>query len=261
VKKNPLGMAVVTHSELEAFIGTYLSKFSALTANLSPDQKYLILPRYLSEKCDIIGTISRTKGVSLKFVVREDKQSSRFEETDKPIGDEVLPMISVEGKHAFLILDGENMVLQNVNLITKEFYDNHSELVDKLTRATNLIMDEPKRFVEVVSGDLKLIDCSLAFCKDGKDFLDRIDCLWLFSSNQSSDFHSSKAEFQAIEITFSSISVFLSILEFYSYILDRHHHTSQGTSVLRHLGRSSVGFGLRRPTAETTKKHRLFLCQ
>lgn len=30
---------------------------------------------------------------------------------------------------------------------------------------------------------------------------------------------------------FSLILVFLSIWEFYPYILDRHHHTSQGTSV------------------------------
>jgi len=122
-----------------------------------------------------------------------DKEVFGFQDTGKSIEDEVLPNLSSQG-NVFFVLDGQNQVLQNVNLITKEFYDKHKDLVEKLTRSTNLIMDKAEKFVDVVSGDLKLIDCTLAFCRNGRDILDRIDCLWLLSSNQSSDFSRNRAE-------------------------------------------------------------------
>jgi hypothetical protein len=117
-------------------------------------------------------------------------------DTEKSIEEEVLPLLSPEGS-VFLVINAQNQVLENINLITKEFYDKHKDLIEKLTRSTNFIMEAPKKFVEVISGDLKLIDCTLAFCKDGKDCLDRIDCLWLFSSNRSSDFSKKRAELLA----------------------------------------------------------------
>lgn len=189
-------MSIVTQSELELFIKTYLNRFSSLAGNLSESQKHLLLPRYLGKKCEIIGTISKVRGISIKFNVTENKESISFQNTEKPIEDEVLPLLSAEGS-VLVVLDGQNQVVENVNLITKEFYDKHKDLVEKLTRSTNFIMDAPRKFVEVVSGDLKLIDCTLAFCKDGKDTLDRIDCLWLFGSNQSSDFSENRAELLA----------------------------------------------------------------
>lgn len=189
-------MSIITHSELESFIKTYLNRFYSLAANLSESQKHLLLPRYLSKKSEIMVTISKAKGASIRFKVTENKESISFQDTEKSIEDEVLPLLSREGS-VFLILDGQNQVLENINLIRKEFYDKHKDLIEKLTRSTNFIMDAPKKFVEVVSGDLKLIDCTLAFCKDGKDVLDRIDCLWLFSSNQSSDFSKKRAELLA----------------------------------------------------------------
>jgi len=186
-------MSIATHSELESFIKTYLNRFSSLAANLSESQKHLLLPRYLSKKCEITGTISKVKGVSIKFNVTENKESISFQDTEKSIEDEVLPPLSAKGS-VFLVLHGQNQVLENMNLITKEFYLKHKELIKKLTRSSNFIMDKAKKFVEIVSGDLKLIDCTLAFYKNEKDVLERIDCLWLFSSNQSSDFSRSRAE-------------------------------------------------------------------
>jgi hypothetical protein len=189
-------MPVITHSELEIFIKTYLNKFSQLTSNLSWDQKVLLLPRYLAEKCEITATISRSKGVSIRFNVTKNKESFKFKDTEKSIEDEVLPSLSASG-NVFLVLDGENQVLENINLITKEFYDKNKDLIEKLTRSSNFIMDGAKKFVEIVSGDLKLVDCTLAFCKNGKDILDKLDCLWLFSSNQSQGFPKEKAELLA----------------------------------------------------------------
>jgi hypothetical protein len=55
-------------------------------------------------------------------------------------------------------------------------------------------MEEPKKFVEIISGDLQLVDCTLGFYKNGKKILDNIDFLWLFGSNQSSDFSTKRAE-------------------------------------------------------------------
>jgi len=185
-------MPSVTHSELEAFVKSYLTTFQRLTCNLSDSQKTLLLPKYLAKKCQIIGIISKVSGVSIRFNVM-DKEVFGFQDTGKSIEDEVLPNLSSQG-NVFFVLDGQNQVLQNVNLITKEFYDKHKDLVEKLTRSTNLIMDKAEKFVDVVSGDLKLIDCTLAFCRNGRDILDRIDCLWLLSSNQSSDFSRNRAE-------------------------------------------------------------------
>lgn len=187
-------MSIVTHSELEKFIRTYLNTFSNLTSKLSESQKHLLLPRYLSKKCNIITTISKIKGVSIRFDVPKNKESLTFQDTKKSIEDEVLPILAQQGS-VFFVLDGKNQVLENINLITKEFYDKHKDLIVELTRSTNFIMsDDAEKYVDIVSGDLKLVDCTLAFCKKGEDVLDRIDCLWLFGSNQSSSFSESMAK-------------------------------------------------------------------
>lgn len=189
-------MPVITHSELEIFIKTYLKKFSQLTSNLSQDQKVLLLPRYLVEKCEIIGTVSRSKGVSIRFNTTENK-SSKFKDTEKSIEDEVLPSLSAKGNAFFRVSDGKNQSYYNINLITQEFYDKHKDIIKTLTRGSNFKMKGTKKIVEIVSGDLKLVDCALAFCENGKDVLDKLDCLWLFSSNQCQDFSREKAELLA----------------------------------------------------------------
>lgn len=189
-------MSRVTHSQLEAFIKTYLDTFSRLTSNLSETQKTLLLPRYIVHKCVIIGTISRVHGISIRFNVTQNKESFRFQDTGKSIEDAVLPSLSSHG-NVFFVLDGQNQVVENINLVTREFYDKNKDLIEKLTRSTNFVMEGAEKFVDVVSGDLKLVDCTLAFCKDGSDVLDRIDCLWLFGSNQSSDFSRMRAELLA----------------------------------------------------------------
>lgn len=189
-------MSTVTHSQLEAFIKTYLNTFLHLTSKLSESQKTLLLPRYLAQKCAIVGTISKAHGVSIRFNVTQNKESLSFQDTGKSIEDEVLPSLSSHGS-VFFVLDGQNQVIENINLVTKEFYDKHKDLIEQLTRSANFIMEGAEKFIDIVSGDLKLVDCTLAFCKDGKDILDRIDCLWLFSSNQSSYFSKSRAKLLA----------------------------------------------------------------
>jgi len=185
-------MPIVTHVELELFIKIYLNKFSQLTSKLSELQKTLLLPGYLSEKCEITGTVSKSRGVGIRFNVA-NKKSFNFQDTENLIEDEVLPLLYTNG-NVFFVLDGRNQVLENVNLISKEFFDKNKDLIEKLTRSSNLIMSRPKKFIEIISGDLKLINCTLAFLKSGKNILDKLDCLWLFSSNQSSNFSKVKAE-------------------------------------------------------------------
>ena len=72
-------MSILTHSELELFIKTYLNTFSSLSANLSESQKHLLLPRYIGKKCEITGTISKVKGVSIRFSVTKNKESFSFQ--------------------------------------------------------------------------------------------------------------------------------------------------------------------------------------
>jgi hypothetical protein len=189
-------MSIVTHSELETFTKEYLNTFHGLSSNLSETQKSLLLPKYLNTKREITGTISKVNGVAIRFKSGREKESFVFQDTSKAIEDEVLPTLSKKGD-VFFVLEGERQVLENVNLITREFYDRHKDLIEKLTRSSNFVMSEAEKFVEMISGDLKLIDCTLAFSDGGTDILDRIDCLWLFNSNHSSDFSKGKGEMLA----------------------------------------------------------------
>jgi hypothetical protein len=188
-------MPVITRSELEIFINAYLKKFSELTFGLSKEQKDLLLPRYLIEKCEIIATVSRSKGVSIRFNITKNRESFEFQNTEKSIEDEVLPSLSGKGCF-FRVSDGKSQSFYNRNLITQEFYDKHKDFIDTLARGSNFFLKEEK-IAEIASGDLELVDCALAFCKNGKDVLDKFDCLWLFSSNQSQDFSREKAELLA----------------------------------------------------------------
>jgi hypothetical protein len=186
-------MTIVTHSEMECFIRAYLDIYKKLSSNLSDYNKHFLLPRYLTEKCEITVTISKAKGTSIRFNVNQKKEVFTFQNTTQSIEDEVLPKLS-QKNGVFFVLDGERQVLENINLITREYFDRNKELIEKLTRSTNFVMDNAEKFIDVVSGDLKLVDCTLAFCENGSDKLDRIDCLWLFGSNRSFDFSPKKAE-------------------------------------------------------------------
>ena len=189
-------MSIITHSELETFIKEYLNTFQSLSSKLSEIQKSLLFPKYLTKKCEIIGTISNVNGIAIRFKSGKEKESFVFQDTSKAIEDQVLPALSKKGE-VFFILEGERQVLENVNLITGEFYDRHRDLIENLTRSSNFVMRGAEKFVKMISGDLKLIDCTLAFCVSGTDVFDRIDCLWLFNSNHSSDFSKGKGEMLA----------------------------------------------------------------
>jgi hypothetical protein len=89
---------------------------------LTEIQRTLLLPTYILKKCDIIGTISKISGVSIRFNVTGNTETFNFDMTNKSIEDEVLPCLSSSG-NVFFILDGQNQVLENINLITKEFYE------------------------------------------------------------------------------------------------------------------------------------------
>ena len=186
-------MTIVTHSEMECFIRAYLDTYKKLSFNLSDHNKRFLLPRYLTEKCEVTVTISKAKGTSIRFNANQKNESFKFQDTTKSIEDEVLPKLS-QKSGVFFVLDGERQVLENINLVTKEYFDKNKELIEKLTRSANFIMDNAEKFIDVISGDLKLVDCTLAFSEKGSDKLDRIDCLWLFGSNRSFDFSKNKAE-------------------------------------------------------------------
>ena len=59
-------------------------------------------------------------------------------------------------------------------------------------------MDNAEKFIDIVSGDLKLINCTLAYLENSLDKLEEIDCLWLFGSNNPFDFTKSRAEQLAV---------------------------------------------------------------
>ena len=74
-------MTIVTHSEMECFIRTYLDTCKRLSSDLSEYNKHFLLPRYLTEECQIIVTISKAKGTSIRFNVNQKKEVFMFQDT------------------------------------------------------------------------------------------------------------------------------------------------------------------------------------
>ena len=179
---------------MEHFVRSYLDAYNSLTEKLTVDKKRLILPKYLFEKCQIDICISKINGVSIKFIPNQKKESMKFEDTNLPIEDRVLPSLSNKGKDCFFVVDGARNIVKNLNLIERSVYERNRQFIEQLARSTNLVMDNPIRFIELLSGDLKLIDCTLAYTERGKDKVENINCLWLFATNNSTFFSKENAE-------------------------------------------------------------------
>ncbi len=225
-------ITIVSSSQLEKFIKSYLQTFEELASKFRRSDRVLILPRYLTDpyKNKVKAAISETHGVTIEFFAERIKEDMQIEVKTERVEDIVFPKLSENG-NVFFTVEGPNTILENVNLITQEFYEKHKELIEKLSRATNIVMDNPKTFIEVREGDIKLIDVTLAYSFEDMEYIKKIDCLWIFATN-SSDFFSPEKAKELARIDYEKIisgimgkvpiRSLIAVLHGYKELLDRY---------------------------------------
>jgi hypothetical protein len=81
-----------------------------------------------------------------------------------------LPLLS-EGGSGFFEIEGEGNVIESLNLISEEFFFRHKEVIETLSKATNLLGKNIKWFIRVKSDDVKLVDMGIACTVNDKDIL------------------------------------------------------------------------------------------
>ncbi|TDA41993.1 MAG: hypothetical protein DSO07_01660 [Thermoproteota archaeon] len=166
-------------------------------------ERELIFPEYLSYCFHIKGYISKIHGVAIEFVEstgewESDNWKIDIEEIDRSIEDFVLPLIP-EGKNGFFEIAAEGTVLENLNLITDEFFAKYKGIIKTLSKGANLLGKDIGWFVRVRSGDVKLIDIGIA-CRTGdRDILKEIKFLWIIGTNNAEFFSEAVAKHHAVQ--------------------------------------------------------------
>jgi len=139
----------------------------------------------LSRPCRIIGTISESHGVAIEFRANE-KPEVQIRISKQRIEDLVSLKISeAYSDRGLFVVKGANHVIQDLNMITQDFYEKYRKIIDNLTHCANLVPKRVGYFVKIISGDVKLVNCAIAFIQDGLERIRKFDCLWLFASSSS----------------------------------------------------------------------------
>jgi len=111
----------------------------------------------------------------------------------QPIDQVVLPKISEKKKPLFVVA-GRGNSIRNINVITEDFYSKYKEIIEVLSRGVNFKIRDFGQFFNVKRGDVKLVDMAFACLLEGKDWLKRTKCLWIFGENSSETFSPEIAE-------------------------------------------------------------------
>jgi hypothetical protein len=189
---------MLSRNQIERFVNAYITKFESLSASVDKSYRILLFPPYLATPHKIRCTISSTFGAAIEFHETADKWKIEVTFDQRRIEDAVLPSLSQAGA-PFFQNRGSNNTIGTLNLITRDFFERHKEVLEALSRASNLIKDQPNKFFEIEQGDLRLVDLGLGYTVGGKDVARRIPCLWLFASNSSKEFSPKRAEQFATE--------------------------------------------------------------
>lgn len=193
---------IVSERTLRSFILAYLDKLHELTQQVK--QVYptialdLLFPEFIVKPFQIKGVISRRHGVAIGFIKPTNEIIVEIVKTDKRIEDTILPRLSDGNKPVFHI--NESFVtISNLNIISKDFYAKYKDVIEALTRATNLIVGPNLGYVvKVIRGDVKLVDVSIAYREKGQYKVKKIPFLWIFGSNDEKLFNRGTAEDHAL---------------------------------------------------------------
>ena len=191
-------MGIVSPSEIIRFIQDYHREADTILARFSQD-RFRIFPGYLTNAHSIRVIVSTSKGAAVKYEERSEIRKFTSKITSEPIEDATLARISNESEKCIFRNQGNNNVLENLNMLTKDFYEARRLIVEALSKAANLVMENPGRFVQLETGDLRLINVGLGYMKDGRAVVKTIPHAWLFASNSRDSFDREKARSYAIE--------------------------------------------------------------
>lgn len=221
--------SIVTPSQLENFVRCYIQTFEKLTAKIKREDRALILPQHLARPHRVNGVISKIHGVAVEFAERSPRWVIKTSYDERRIEEAVLLKISEEDS-TFFTNSGISNTLENVNLVTKEFYEKQRQTIENLTRSVNFVMDNVGYFIKIKNGDIKLIDISLAYVEGGREFTRRINCLWLFGTNSSEFFSTNRAaklareDFEKVISTLAGkvpIKLLIATLQTYQELLNK----------------------------------------
>jgi hypothetical protein len=179
---------------LKNFIKAYAEKLLSSTSKFSQDEKILLFPEHLQRPFNVLGTISKSHGVSIEFTNSAEVTSVRVQYVDPRIDEYIFPKIGSSEKPA-LKVNAENLGITSINFVSRSFYDRYKEIIEVLCRSSNFLLgDFFGRFLEVGQGDIQLTDASFACLHDGKEWLKRAKFLWIFASNSQNAFSLETAE-------------------------------------------------------------------
>jgi len=175
-----------------------------MTKKYQSPERALLFPEYLSYCFHVKVIISKSHGVAIEFVDEvgnweSDNWEISVEETEERIENSVLPVISADGG-GFFEVAGSNVVLENLNLITNDFYSKYKHVIEPLSRATNMIRTNSGWFIKVKDGgDVRLIDVGIACIINNEDIVRKIKFLWLIGTNCNEFFTIDRAREHATE--------------------------------------------------------------
>lgn len=191
-------LGIVSPHEIISFLEDYHREADKILEKFDHD-RFRIFPSYLTNAYQIRVIVSTTKGVAVKYEIPSETRNYISETTSQPIEDATLTRISAASNKCLFKNQGNNNVLENLNLLTKDFYEAKREIIDALSKAANLVMENPGRFVELEAGDLRLINVGLGLMKDGRALVSNIPHAWLFASNGRTSFDRQEARSYATE--------------------------------------------------------------
>ena len=146
----------------------------------------------------IRGVISRRHGVAIEFIKPTNEITIEVIETDKDVEEIVLPRLS-DGNEPVFHVNGPFIEIESLNIISGGFYRRYKDFIEALTRAANIIAGSNLGYVvKVASGDVKLIDISIAYMEEGQYKVRKIPFLWIFSTNDKDQFKRKVAEAHAV---------------------------------------------------------------
>lgn len=184
----------VSRHRLKEFIRTFIDYIHTVVSQYSDYE--LIFPPYMVYPHRIKCVVARN-GVVIEFLNKADKlKIDVFHEENLSLEEYLSPKLSNENK-AFFVVNGEFTRIENINLITRDFYEKFKDIVDNLFGATTIVMDKPSSFVKVNRGSIKLVNVGIAFIDNDKSVVRKIKFLWLIGTNIEDYFTKEMAELHA----------------------------------------------------------------
>ena len=169
----------VTQGQLKEFVLSFV-KHMRETVSRYPNFEHTF-PTYMWSPHRIVCTISKKNGVAIEFVERCKDWEISVRKTDKHIEEYIKTPLN--NNIAFFEINGEFNRIENVNLVTGDFYNAFKDIIDCICKSTTIVMEKPSLFVRLNAGSVKLVNVGIAYVKDKQRTVKNIRFLWLISTS------------------------------------------------------------------------------